>query len=87
MGIYKQVLGLVAQTAAGALLFAVLTMTGWLIYCEAKDAIEERRRNRMKNCANCGNQRSIHCADCKTGNPPTMWCPEQKEDADHDERR
>lgn len=31
----------------------------------------------MKNCANCGNQRTIWCRDCKTGNPPTMWVPEK----------
>ena len=33
----------------------------------------------MKNCANCGNRGSARCADCKTGNPPSLWVPEKKE--------
>lgn len=32
----------------------------------------------MKNCENCGRRGTAWCADCKTGNPPSMWAPEEK---------
>lgn len=32
----------------------------------------------MKNCANCGGRGLDRCIDCTTGNPPSMWTPEEK---------
>ena len=32
----------------------------------------------MKNCANCGGRGLEWCIDCTTGNPPSMWMPEEK---------
>lgn len=31
----------------------------------------------MKTCSNCGSKGTKKCADCKTGNPPSMWAPKK----------